>query len=67
MCVESTTNGIGTDRTGDTGHEVYEEPADEETWDNGDSQDRLKMEIIALEMRAFDDEEGLESDPEEDN
>ena len=67
MCVESTGNGIGIGETGDTGDEVYEEPADEETRENGDSQDRLNIEIIALEMREFDDEEGIESDSEEDN
>ena len=67
MCVESTGNGIGTGETGDTGDEVSEEPADEETRENGDSQDRLNIEIIALEMREFDDEEGIESDSEEDN
>ena len=66
MCVESTGNGIGTGKTADTGDEVYEEPVGGETQDNRDSQDGLTMEIIASEMRAFDDEQALESDSEED-
>ena len=82
MCVESTGNGIrtgrtgdkgngeygiGTGRTGDTGYEVYKEPAGGETLDNGDSLNCLNMEIIALEMPAFDDDKGIESDSVEDN
>jgi hypothetical protein len=32
-----------------------------------DSEACLSREILALDMRDFDDEEGIDSDPEEDN
>lgn len=43
MCVESTENAIGTGQTSDTGDEVYNEPADEEMSDDGDSTSPLEQ------------------------
>ena len=40
---------------------------DEETSDDEDSGADENMEIIAFEMRAFDDDAGIESDVEEHN
>jgi hypothetical protein len=43
------------------------EPEDQEMSDDEGSEARLNSEIIALEMRDFDDEEGIEEDVDEDN
>ena len=67
MCVDKTEDGIGAIGTREAAVDVYDETEGQDTSDNEDSEASLNREILALEMRDFDDEEGIDSDLEEDN
>jgi hypothetical protein len=67
MCVDNTEDGIGAIGTHEAAVDVYDETEGQDTSDNEDSEASLNREILALEMRDFDDEEGIDSDLEEDN
>jgi hypothetical protein len=64
ICVESTGNGIGRERTNDKCEDAAGEAMDEETSDDKDSKADENLEISELEKRDFDDEKGIESDVE---
>jgi hypothetical protein len=68
MCVDSTEDGIQAIGTSNAPVDVYDETEAEDTSEVEDSEACLNREILALEMRDFDDEEGIDSDLlEEDN
>jgi hypothetical protein len=67
MCADSAEDGIQAIGTSDAPVDVYDETEAEDTSEVEDSEACLNREILALEMRDFDDEEGIDSDLEEDN
>jgi hypothetical protein len=67
MCVDSTEDGIQAIGTSTAPVDVYDETEAEDTSEVEDSEACLNREILALEMRDFDDEEGIDSDLEEDD
>jgi hypothetical protein len=68
MCADNAEDGIQAIGTSNAPVDVYDETGEaEDTSEVEDSEACLNREILALEMRDFDDEEGIDSDPEEDN
>jgi hypothetical protein len=67
MCVETAEGEIRATGTIDTPVDVCDETEAQGASEEEDSGACLNREILALERRDFDDEEGIDSDPEEDN
>ncbi len=67
MCADNAEDGIGAVGTREAAVDVCDETEGQDASDNEDSEASLNREILALEMRDFDDEEGIDSDLEEDN
>jgi hypothetical protein len=67
MCVDSTEDGIQAIGTSAAPVDIYDETEAEDASEVEDSEACLNREILAFEMRDFDDEEGIDSDLEEDN
>jgi hypothetical protein len=66
MCVDNAEDGIQAIGTSDAPVPVDNETEAQDRSEAEDSKACLHREILALEMRDFDEEEGIDSDPEED-
>ena len=64
MCVDSTTEGIPTTGTVAAPDDFYDKIGKEEALEIVGSKSMLNMEILELEKRPFDDEEGIDYDNE---
>ncbi len=68
MCVDNAEDGIQAIGTSNAPVDVCNETEAEDASEAEDSEACLnRREILALETHDFDDEEGIDSDPEEDN
>jgi hypothetical protein len=67
MCADSTEDGIQAIGTSTAPVDVCNETEAEDTSEAEDSEACLNREILALEMRDFENEEGIGSDLEEDD
>jgi hypothetical protein len=67
MCADNAEDGIQAIGTSNAPVDVCDETEAEDTSEVEDSEACLNREILALEMRHFDGEEGIDSNLEEDN